>query len=297
MQKTIRSFIFSLALATAVHAQPANTPIANTEFTHTNGQKVLLGRCSPSIMQQGIYREWYERSYGTYTVDKEIAGRLRPLLKEKEIEIFAGSWCSDTRREIPRLMKILQEAGADTSQLTLIFVDNSKELYKQSPQHEEAGKAIHRIPTIVVYDKGREVNRIVEKPVRSLEQDLLDILSGDRYIAHYYATTYWQRLKGTDKALAPKRIRTIAKQLKGVAGGPAEFNGYSIALSAQGRLTEATNVLEVNKRLFPEDPMSYISLGKLYSQSSNITAARENLERALALQPGNSEARELLEKL
>jgi len=47
------------------------------------------------------------------------------------------------------------------------------------------GKNINFVPTIIVYRNTIEVNRIVEIPVESLEQDLLNILTKNTYINVY----------------------------------------------------------------------------------------------------------------
>ncbi|MBK1438632.1 thioredoxin family protein [Parapedobacter sp. ISTM3] len=297
MRQLFYTLLAVIASALPAVAQPASTPIVNTEYTRANGQKVLLGHCSPSMMQGGIYREWYDRSYDGYTIDSGLAKQFAPLLDGKVIEVFAGSWCGDTRREIPRLMKLLNSSNFDTTQLKLIFVDNSRDLYKQSPQHEEAGKAIHRIPTIIVYEDGKELNRIVETPVNSLEQDLLDILSGKPYVSNYYAITYWQQQDDVNEKLSAERLAELATAIKHVSKNAGELNSYSYALAAQGQLTEAANVLELNTLLYPADPVSYLSLSKLYRQAGEVKLAQKNLQKVLALQPDNSEAAELLEQL
>lgn len=286
--------VMLLAIANA-HSQPANTPIVNSEFTKPNGQKVLLGHCSPSMMQRDIYQSWYDQFYNDYKVDETMVKQLTSLLQDDVVvEIFAGSWCGDTRREIPRLMKILDEAAFDTTQLKLIFVDNSRELYKQSPQHEEAGKHIHRIPTIILYQNGEELNRIVEIPVSSLEEDLLQILSGKPYTSNYYAITYWQRLEGTDQKLTSGQLKDIAASIREFSSNAREFNGYSFALAAQNQTQEAINVLELNTLLYPEDHVSFLSLGKIYQQNGDLKAAVKQYERVLSLQPENAEAQEAL---
>ncbi len=293
----VRRFFLSIIVAgvlTAAMGQPTSTPIVNIEHTRPNGQKVLLGHCTPHIMKSGIYQEWYERYYDSYVVDTNTAGQLAPLLDGKVIEIFAGSWCGDTRREIPRLMKILEAHDFDTAQLRLVFVDNSKELYKQSPQHEEAGKFIHHIPTIIIYDNDKEVNRIIEKPMGSLEQDLFTILSGKPYTPHYHAITTWQQAAGIDRELSTDQLQRIADAVKDLPAGAREFNSYAVALSIQGKEQEAANVLRLNTLLYPNDPTSYLSLGKLYKQLGDTKLAKANLNKVLALQPDNEEARELL---
>ena len=44
------------------------------------------------------------------------------------------------------MLKLLEIAGFDIQKVKLIFVNNTAEAYKQSPQHEEAGKNIKRVP-------------------------------------------------------------------------------------------------------------------------------------------------------
>ncbi len=244
-------------------AQPASTPFVNTEYTRPNGQQVLLGHCMPFLMKNGAYQEWYERYYDNYAVDADTARQLAPLFEGKVVEIFAGTWCGDTRREIPRLMKILETAQVDTTQLKLIFVDNSKELYKQSPQHEEAGKFIHHIPTIIIYDGERELNRIVEKPVGSLEEDLIKILSEQPYTPHFHAITVWQQSERIDQELKSEQLQAIADRIEGLPSSARELSSYAVTLSSLGKDQEAVNVLKLNALLYPEDETTRNYLDKL----------------------------------
>ena len=52
--------------------------------------------------------------------------------------------------------------------------------------HEEAGRNIVRVPTIIVEQKGAEIGRIIEFPVTSLEKDLLTILRKEKYQPNYH---------------------------------------------------------------------------------------------------------------
>ncbi|HEX6170951.1 MAG TPA: hypothetical protein VFZ33_14780, partial [Chitinophagaceae bacterium] len=70
--------------------------------------------------------------------------------------------------------------------LTMIMVSNKDSLYKKSPQHEEAGKNIVRVPTVIIEQKGVEIGRIIEFPIISLEKDLLAILRKEKYQPNYH---------------------------------------------------------------------------------------------------------------
>ena len=137
---------------------------------------MLLGTVSRSALEKKPFNEWFDKNYADYKVNDSIANLVNPLLQNKTIVLFMGTWCGDSRREIPRMYKILDAAGIKSSQVKLVMVDNHDSTYKQSPQHEERGLNIHRVPDLLVYDEDKELGRIVESPVVSLERDLLSIL-------------------------------------------------------------------------------------------------------------------------
>ena len=149
------------------------------------GNEMLLGKCAVAALQQPPFADWYNRNYSSYTVDTATCNYIRPLLKDKKLTIFLGTWCGDSRREVPRMIKMLECCNFDFNNLKLIMVSNEDSLYKQSPAHEEAGRNIVRVPTIIVEEQHKEAGRIVEYPVSSLEKDLLSILRRENYIPNY----------------------------------------------------------------------------------------------------------------
>ncbi|NCU04169.1 MAG: thioredoxin, partial [Chitinophagaceae bacterium] len=84
--------------------------------------------------------------------------------------------------------KIFDYCGIKPEQIKLVMVSNHDSVYKQSPTHEEQGKNILRVPTLLVLENGNEINRFVEYPVESLEKDLLKILSRSAYRDAYNKT-------------------------------------------------------------------------------------------------------------
>jgi hypothetical protein len=60
--------------------------------------------------------------------------------------------------------------------VNFIGVDNSK----LSPVAEYDSLHIERVPTFIIYKNNIEAGRIIENPVTSLEQDILDILTGKK---------------------------------------------------------------------------------------------------------------------
>lgn len=93
-----------------------------------------------------------------------------------------GTWCGDSRRETPHFYKLLDAVNFDYKNLQMITVDRSK----KSSNNEQAGLEIIRVPTFIFYKNGKEINRFVEYPVKSLEEDLLEILKETGYKHSYF---------------------------------------------------------------------------------------------------------------
>ena len=102
---------------------------------------------------------------------------IKPLLLDTSFTIFMATWCSDGKAQVPRFYRILDELDYDTSKVNLYALDKKK----QSPSKLEKEYNVLYVPTILVLRNDSIKNRIVEIPIKSLEQDLLDILQGKSY--------------------------------------------------------------------------------------------------------------------
>ncbi|MEM1340441.1 MAG: thioredoxin family protein [Bacteroidota bacterium] len=157
----------------------------SNEVKLPDGTSFLLGKISRDALQTAPYAQWMERNYTAYTVDGSLVNLFKASLNSTELLLFLGTWCGDSKREVPRVLKILDTANFPNDKLTLIALDKRKESYKKSPGGEEKGWNITRVPTLILLQDGKEVNRIVERPVSSWEEDLQTILSGASYVPNY----------------------------------------------------------------------------------------------------------------
>ena len=98
-------------------------------------------------------------------------------MKGIKIKGFLGTWCGDSRREIPRFFKILDQAGFKFNNLELIAVNRNK----KTPDNLQEGFNIIRVPTFIFYKQGKEIGRYVEYAKESLEKDMLQIISEKPY--------------------------------------------------------------------------------------------------------------------
>lgn len=144
-----------------------------------NEEGNLVGIATKKDFQQEPYNsEWFKDYYSYYETDKNTIQKLKPLLKDITVKGFMGTWCDDSRREIPNFYKTLDEAGFDYNKLELVTVNK-----KKKAKGLEKGYNITNVPTFIFYKNGKEVGRFVEHTVNgnSIEGDFLKILSGEDY--------------------------------------------------------------------------------------------------------------------
>jgi thiol-disulfide isomerase/thioredoxin len=140
------------------------------------GKEMLYGKIDTASLKKSPFSEWYDHGYASYQPDTDTQIKLiNAMAPEFNYTIVMGTWCPDSRREVPRMMKVLDEAGVPASHITMYAIDRKLKARHTVVQNLN----IERVPTLIVTLKGEELGRIVESPVNSVEKDLLGILSGD----------------------------------------------------------------------------------------------------------------------
>lgn len=145
------------------------------EISFSEQSTWLLGYFNPGLLKHEPYSVWFYPGYDNYQVDTAAMTSLSEISKEGlSIKIIMGTWCPDSRREVPRFMKVLDTWEFPAEFVTFIGVDN----VKKSPVGGYEALDIHRVPTFIICKNNIETGRIIENPVTSLEQDMVNILRG-----------------------------------------------------------------------------------------------------------------------
>jgi len=142
-----------------------------------DGLPMLLGRIDRQSLLAPDYASWFQTEYNTYTVNDKALEGVESRLKGVSVEVFMGTWCSDSQRDVPRFYKIMDYLKWNEKNCVLIAVDDHPDRLKTSPLGEERGKNIEFVPTFIFSRNGTEIGRIVEMPKRSLEADMAEILT------------------------------------------------------------------------------------------------------------------------
>lgn len=168
MKISILSIIVSLLLSSTIYSQSLNKMVNDT----TLDQEVLIDYCDRTGLESGEYGEYYKLEYDDYQINDSLIKLISNKINDYGITIVFGSWCSDSEQQVPHFYKILDQAKYDESQLKIIAVNRQK--HAEEIQIDDL--QIERVPTFIIYQKGKEIGRIVETPMETLEEDLWQII-------------------------------------------------------------------------------------------------------------------------
>ncbi|HXU32463.1 MAG TPA: thioredoxin family protein [Thermoanaerobaculia bacterium] len=170
------------SLAATVAAQLTSKPVAPETAVTAAVAAAEAARPEASVRVGKVTREQVEEAAPEWTMaeakaapDAAAARALGKVAPGASITIYLGTWCGDSRREVSRFFRALDEMGGEfPAAVELIGVDEAK----KEPADLLAGADVRYVPTIIVRRDGKEVGRIVESSPHGIETDLLDLLEG-----------------------------------------------------------------------------------------------------------------------
>jgi thiol-disulfide isomerase/thioredoxin len=165
----IRIFLISLIVIVSLHGI---AQINSTVDDPKSKNEILIGYCNIEGLQKGDYGTHFNNHYNVYEPSKASIKKLERKLDNVEITIVLGTWCSDSKREVPRFYKVLDDAGYNDSLVKVIAVTRDKKAVFFDIDNLD----IKRVPTFIIYENGEEIGRIIETPKKSLEKDLEKIV-------------------------------------------------------------------------------------------------------------------------
>lgn len=136
-------------------------------FDEAANQDILYGYVTVDAFTNYRFNDWFAGEYNAYVPQKDILDSLQPVIANVTITLVMGTWCSDSRREVPRFLKILDELKYSMKNLKIIGVDR----LKACPECGVNEGYIDFVPTFIISRDNHEIGRIVESPNNSLEED------------------------------------------------------------------------------------------------------------------------------
>ncbi|MGD1006178.1 MAG: thioredoxin family protein [Ignavibacteriaceae bacterium] len=167
---------FSFLFGTVAFTQNGNICSVSRDtiiIDTSNHQRMLLGYCNRHAFQDTSFSWWFNSVYDMYEIDSTTALSFKDKLDDIKITIVMGTWCSDSRRVVPKLLKVLDYLKFPGNKVSILAIGRNK----KGISDETDGMKIELIPTIIFYRDNLEIGRIVESPKETTEKDILKILN------------------------------------------------------------------------------------------------------------------------
>lgn len=290
--------LFFVACSSTQQLQPIAADKTNQTYLDNEKKAQLVGFTTLDRLKQAPFGEWFTANYTKYEVDQTILKGLNKKAKGVSVQLFMATWCRDSQREVPKFMKIMDEINVseDNINITNLYLDAPN--YKQSPERTEEGLNIHRVPTYIFYKDGKEIGRIIETPVNSLETDIAQILLGVPSKPKYKVVNAFQKLfQEKGKTYIESNKELLARRTRYTTNNSNELNGYGYFLLGRNEAEEAVIIFEINALAFPNIPNVFDSLAEGYIAVGKTDLAIENYEKVLKLDNDNKQAKKMLEEL
>lgn len=136
-------------------------------------KEILIGYCTLDSLKTGEFGESFNDEWQWYEVDTTLTKKIKNKISNVSITIVLGTWCGDSKEQVPRFFKIMEQAGYDVNKIKLISVDRNK----------KAGDVliddlkVEKVPTFMFYRDGKEIGRIIETPEETLEKAVIQIIN------------------------------------------------------------------------------------------------------------------------
>lgn len=109
--------------------------------------------------------------YHEFGLTTAQADRVKNWPADLTVDIFFGTWCHDSERQVPKMLKILEKNTNLRS--NLIALNNNK----TEPGGRALQAGVKYTPTFIFYQNKQEIGRIIEHPAQDLITDISDLLA------------------------------------------------------------------------------------------------------------------------
>jgi hypothetical protein len=170
-EKSMRKLLLIAGLILTIsnlQAQDDNKKV----FDEKSGKDILIG----TVTRDGLISmgAWFDSTYNAYKPDLTIINSIKAKSAGYPwVFIVLGTWCGDSREQVPHFLKILDQLSYPPEQIFMVAVDRNK----KAGNFCVGDYNITLVPTFIFTHEGEEKGRIIESPVTTLEQDFLNILN------------------------------------------------------------------------------------------------------------------------
>lgn len=138
---------------------------------YTPAPAPLVGHVTRDELEN--YDTWKTLRAEDYSPDAAAVQTIADKWRGIRVLVILGTWCKDSKRDLPRFFKIADLAKLRLDGVTFVAVDRTKKDAEGLTQTHK----VERVPTFVFFRGDTEVGRVIERPTTTLEADIAAILT------------------------------------------------------------------------------------------------------------------------
>lgn len=176
MNRTIQILV---AIASLISLNGHSQEVNSIQKDPKTGKDIIVGEVTREDLLKlpawscDEYR--FTDEYDVYSPDSASVNVLRQTTDNLPfIFVVLGTWCGDSKDQIPHFFKITDLAGYPAEKIFMVAVDRDK----NGGSYCLADFDINLVPTFIFTRNGTEIGRIIETPQATLEQDMVNIIVG-----------------------------------------------------------------------------------------------------------------------
>lgn len=140
---------------------------ASVGCASTTSDKLVGSTSTDSLL---AFSDKFSANYQAFDVTDTDKHKVQQWPRNLHIDAYFGTWCHDSEREIPKLLKLA--ALSPQTNINLVALD----VNKREPKGRAKQQSVKYTPTIIVYLHNKEIGRIIERPKVSIAQDIDEML-------------------------------------------------------------------------------------------------------------------------
>lgn len=164
-----------IIIVTAMTLASCSAPTYRSEFD-ISGAKILIGEIDRSVLEHDLAFAWFKTGYDKYVPETAPVESLKTSAHNLRFIVFLGTWCSDSKAEVPKYFKFFDALHVPADHITMFGLDRMK----KAENRDAESYGVTKVPTLVVISGKTEIGRIVEQPRQGIEEDIRRMLDPTR---------------------------------------------------------------------------------------------------------------------
>lgn len=153
----MKYILCAILLIKSIVAFTQNNILYTTAVDTDNKTIIYNGIINYDILNSDSSCSWVAKDALTFKANSKAVVTISKAANIHYV-VFGGTWCGDTKAQLPKFFATMQQANISAAKITLLGVDRTKNTIGNLAK----AFGITNVPTFIILKNGTEIGRIVE---------------------------------------------------------------------------------------------------------------------------------------